>query len=339
MPNLHLSDEGSEWAKNPLSPTRCDHMSDSAAAGFELPPVGRVLSILSEDPREPLHWLAMVQHELGVRVSVFSRLSPQRLGQHLRLDRIEFKWLSESIDPHSLSPSLERIHHAISTRIATEGGIVWLDGVEFLIHRQGFDAFLAFTRSLADELTGTDWSLMLPFSPLSLDGTAVAQLRREASPFEIQVAPRPAVSAESDAPAPVPLTGAEETGAEETEIEVEVEAEVSLPVVGGLTMLTSIASAALSPAVLMRRRTQWQEMGFDVAQLDHALTLDDEGRYAIYRAVEKRVRRAIECERRLRMIEMRGYMVEAVKMRFRILQLTGLTAIENRLDELLAGEV
>jgi hypothetical protein len=38
------------------------------------------------------------------------------------------------------------------------------------------------------------------------------------------------------------------------------------------------------------------------------------------------------------MIEMRGHMVEAVKMRFRILQLTGLTAIENRLDELLAGE-
>jgi hypothetical protein len=276
----------------------------------------------------------MVQHELGVRVSVFSRLSPQRLGQHLRLDRIEFKWLSESMDPHSLPPSLERIHHAISTLIATDdGGIVWLDGVEFLIHRQGFDAFLAFTRSLADELTGTDWSLMLPFSPLSLDGTAVAQLRREASPFEIQVAPRPAVSSEPDVPAPAPLSGAEET-----EIEVEVEAEVSLPEVGGLTMLTSIASAALSPAVLMRRRAQWQEMGFDVVQLDHALTLDDEGRYAIYRAVEERVRRAIECERRLRMIEMRGHMVEAVKMRFRILQLTGLTAIENRLDELLAGE-
>ena len=335
MTNLHLFDEGSEWAKNPLSPTRCGHMSDSAATGFELPPVGRVLSILSEDPRAPLHWLAMVQHELGARVSVFSRLSPQRLGQHLRLDRIEFKWLSESIDSHSLPPSLERIHHAISTRIATDGGIIWLDGVEFLIHRQGFDAFLAFTRSLADELTGTDWSLMLPFSPLSLEGTAVAQLRREASPFEIQVAPRPAVSAESDVPAPAP---APLSGAEETEIEVEVEAEVSLPEVGGLTMLTSIASAALSPAVLMRRRAQWQEMGFDVTELDHALTLDDEGRYAIYRAVENRVRRAIECERRLRMIEMRGHMVEAVKMRFRILQLTGLTAIENRLDELLAGE-
>ena len=334
MTNLHLLDEGSEWAKNPLSPTRCGHMSDSAAAGFELPPVGRVLSILSEDPRAPLHWLAMVQHELGVRVSVFSRLSPQRLGQHLRLDRIEFKWLSESIDPHSLPPSLERIHHAISTRIATDGGIIWLDGVEFLIHRQGFDAFLAFTRSLADELTGTDWSLMLPFSPLSLEGTAVAQLRREASPFEIQVAPRPAVSAESDVPVPTPLSGAEET-----ELEVVVEAEISLPEVGGLTMLTSIASAALSPAVLMRRRAQWQEMGFDVTELDHALTLDAEGRYAIYRAVEKRVRRAIECERRLRMIEMRGHMVESVKMRFRILQLTGLTAIENRLDELLAGEV
>ena len=152
-----------------------------------LPPKGRVLSILSEDPRNPLHWLAMLEHELGTTVSVFSRLSPQRLGQHLNLEKIEFKWLCETMNPHALSPSLERIHHEISTRIVTDEGLIWLDAVEYLIHRQGFDSFLAFTRSLADELNGSQWTVLLPFTPLSLDGTEIAHLRREAMPFEIGV--------------------------------------------------------------------------------------------------------------------------------------------------------
>ena len=61
-------------------------------------------------------------------------------------------------------------------------------------------------------------------------------------------------------------------------------------------------------------------------------------RYSIYREVEERVRRAIECERRVQMIEVRGHSVEATKMRFRIMQLTGLDEIENSLDQILQGE-
>jgi hypothetical protein len=38
------------------------------------------------------------------------------------------------------------------------------------------------------------------------------------------------------------------------------------------------------------------------------------------------------------MIEIRGYAVEATKMRFRIMQLTGLNDVENQLDEILDGE-
>ena len=104
-------------------------MSTSSISGLNLPPSGRVFSILSDEPREPLHWLAMVEHELSAQIFVFTRLSPQRLSQHLKLDRIEFKWLSESMDAHALSPSLERIHHAISTRIVSDAGIIWLDAV------------------------------------------------------------------------------------------------------------------------------------------------------------------------------------------------------------------
>ena len=308
-------------ASNPISPVT-------------LPRKGRVFSILSEDPRSPLHWLAMVVHEFGTPVSVFSRLSPQRLSQHIDLQKIEFKWLSESMDPHALSPSLERIHHSISTRIASDSGIIWLDAVEYLIHRQGFDAFLAFTRSLADELNGTDWTVLFPFTPLSLDGTEIAHLRREAMPFEIG-------QLVTEAGAVSIVEYAEPEQVEEV-VQNIVQDDTETPQVieeSSVVMLSTIAEAALTPAVLSRRIKQWVDMGFDVSSLEHSMNSDDTKRYQIYREVEENVRRAVECERRIQMIEIRGHTVEAAKMRFRIMQLTGLGAVEAKLDELLSGAI
>jgi hypothetical protein len=297
-----------------------------------MPSKGRVFSILSDEPRDPLHWLAMVEHEHQTQITVFSRLSPQRLGQHLKLDRIEFKWLSESMDTHALSPSLERIHHAISTRIPTDSGLIWLDGVEYLIHRHGFDSFLAFTRSLADELNGTDWTVLLPFTPLSLDGTEIAHLRREAMPFDIASHfTSPVMNEETD----IETIDSDETPEIDDDSTEEIKPDIPE---SKLKMLSSIAEAALSTDVLKRRIDQWVEMGFDVSELDQALSSERDDRYSIYRDVEERVRRAIECERRVQMIEVRGHTVEATKMRFRIMQLTGLDDIENSLDQILQGE-
>ena len=307
-------------------------MSSSPNSTLNLPPQGRVFSILSEEPRDPLHWLAMVNHEFGTKISVFSRLSPQRLGQHLSLEKIEFKWLSEAMNPHALSPSLERIHHAISTRIVTDSGIIWIDAIEYLIQRQGFDAFLAFTRSLADELNGSEWTVLLPFNPLSLDGTEIAHLRREAMPFGIGKIKAPVVEVETASPEQTDVLLDSEPVEPEEPTSTEVESETSIQ------MLSSIAEAALTTAVLSRRIDQWIEMGFDVTALDQAMNSDRTERYTIYREVEERFRRAVECERRIQMIEIRGHIVEATKMRFRIMQLTGLDDVEDQLDEILLGE-
>ena len=308
-------------------------MSTVPISGPTLPPQGRVFSILCDDPREPLHWLAMLEHEMDVQLSVFSRLSPQRLGQHLKLDRIEFKWLSETMDAHALSPSLERIHHAISTRIASDSGIIWLDAVEYLIQRQGFDSFLAFTRSLADELNGTQWTVLLPFTPLSLDGTEIAHLRREAMPYEVQSSPIIEVEME------VESATIESSTIAEVDVETTTTIEETEPIHSGLKMLSSIPEQAFTAAVLSRRIEQWSSMGFDVSELEMAMVAETGDGYKIYLDVEQRVRRAVECERRIQMIEIRGHKVEAAKMRFRIMQLTGLSNIESKLDAILDGGV
>ena len=331
---MQLYPKASEWAKCGLQfpifvGTRNRHT-------LAAPPAGRIFSVVTEDPRSPLHWLALLKHEIKENIVVYSRLSPQRLGQHLNLNQIEFKWLSESIDPHSLSPSLERIHHAISTRISSDRGLIWVDGVEYLIHRQGFDAFLSFTRSLADELSGSEWTVLLPYSPLSIDATELAHLRREAIPFNI-----PQISDVS-----------EEAYTEIAEIDNQIIAEDATDNMAvvveeeklpeeqlTLNLLSTIPQASLTPSVLSRRIQQWQDMGLDVSELHHAVNAEPDIAYQSYVAVEALVRRAVECEKRIRMIEIRGHLVEAAKMRFRILQLTGIEAVETRLDDILSGSI
>lgn len=311
-------------------------MRASSQYSLEIPPKGRVFTIISEVPRASLHWLAMLKHEYTVTTSIYTRLAPQRLAQHIDLSATEFNWLAESMDDHALSPSLERIHHSISTRIASDSGIIWLDAIEYLISRQGFDAFLSFTRSLADEISRTEWTLILPFSPLSMEATQLAHIRREATPLDIGNIPLP-----TEIP-----SGIIEQDPEPVEIDDLIEVDDSvvtdayefLPKISDLSMLSTITESALSTTVLERRISQWENMGFDVTQLHRALTLEPAERFKMYRVVEENIRRAIECEKRIQMIEVRGYTVEAAKMRFRIMQLTGLNDIERSLDRVMKGD-
>jgi hypothetical protein len=251
------------------------------------------------------------------------------LAAHFPLEAIVFKWLSETSSPHALQPTLERIHHDISGRVAGGSGIILLDAVEFLVSVQSFESFLSFVRSMADLLSSTSWSLILPYDPAAMEPSESARLRREASPHTVP-------ELISRMPKEIPVS-VEQT----TEVEIVVESE-ELPEIevssGGLKLLSSIPEAALSSEVLGRRTVQWDEMGFDTSSLRYALTLSGSLRYEIYRNVEANIRRAVECERRIQMIEVRGHSVAAAKMRFRIMQLTGLTEIENSLDAILAGE-
>ena len=313
-------------------------MGGNSQYSLEMPARGRVFSVVSKNPRSPLHWLAMMKHENTVTTCIYTRLSPQRLSQHLNLSSTEFHWLSESNVDYALSPSLEHIHHSISTRISSDSGIIWLDAVEYLISRQGFEAFLSFTRSLADEISRTDWTLILPYSPLSLEDTQLAHIRREASPIDIGSSPIPEIQSEDIEPS-IDIQADEVESSFESTFEEDLESDFEfIPKISGLTMLSTITESALSPAVLARRIEQWKDMGFDVSNLHRAETFDSGERYAIYREIEDLVRRAIECEKRIQMIEVRGHTVEAAKMRFRIMQLTGLDQIESSLNKILLGE-
>lgn len=299
---------------------------------------GRVYGIQLDDPRSGYVWLQQMTAPNSSTI-VLSRLSPQRLGRWIRLELIEFHWLSSADDPHAIEPALERLHHLITTSIGEGGGIIWLDAVEYLGSRHGFDALMNFVQSVGDAVAGSSWTLILPYNPLAFEATQVARLRREAVSIKIDEVNSSAVeSDESDSQSEddeVKAEVSEEEGSEPGEVESEHET-AAVEVEPGLLMLSRIPLASLSRAVLQRRLEQWAAMGFDVGELEPVLLEDDrENRYNRYLVYEEKVRRAVECERRIRELESLGFNADATKLRFRVMQLTGLDDVELRLERLL----
>ena len=265
-------------------------------------------------------------------MTVLTRLSPQRLEQLIRLEDIEHRWLTEKEDSTSLEPTLERLHQFMVDCFDSGGGHIWLDAVEYLISMHGFDATLNFIRSLADAVAGSEWAVLLPFSPSALDSTQIAQIRREAPVFETTTSPPDTVGIEDE----VSDAATEPDDADVQEKEIDEIIAPGVEVEPGLVMLSRIPEVSLSRAVLQRRMEQWKAMDFDVSDLLAALVMEREERYARYVGYEEKVRRAVECERRIRELEALGFMTEVTKLRFRLMQLTGLDDIEEILTRLLA---
>ena len=101
-------------------------------------------------------------------------------------------------------------------------------------------------------------------------------------------------------------------------------------------MLTRIPREGYTNDIAKKRILQWRRMGLDVSAAEPALFQSDEdASFAIYKRVENLVRKAIELDNLLDVLEGRGLGSEAMKMRFRIRQLTGLADVEKQLNDII----
>ncbi len=310
------------------------------------PSTAKVYGVQMEEPRQGLRWVQSMKSD-GRGILILSRLSPRRLSRAIRLDGIQFRWLTERNDPHALQPSLEQLNHYISNFVNNGSGIIWLDAVEYLSELNGFEATMHFIETLSDTLVGLKWELVLPYSPLAFSSTEVARLRRGApnldilSELEHDLEQQLGSGDDTDllsttdtiqSPAPDvdddPNTRQEE-GVSGLPEKIEIEE--------GLVVLSRIPESSLSRAILSRRLEQWKELGFDISEVEPILLIEERAeRYRRYFAVEELVRRASECERRIRELEALGFTTEATKLRFRIMQLTGIDDVERTISSLLA---
>ena len=300
------------------------------------PGSSRLYGMQLEDPREGYVWLQQM-NTAKRQIVVLSRLSPAKLSRWINLEAVDFHWITSKIDSYAIDPALERLKHFIDTLVTDGEGIIWLDAVEYLVDSHGFASSIQFIQSIGDALMETNWTMVMPYSPLAFQSTEVAKIRREAPNFVSSIE-MGEDEIDSDDIQPVDgAIGLNESSESKSEALESVAESPHIEVEPGLIVLSRIPEKSLSRAILQRRIEQWAKMGFEVSELEPLLLVDErEHRYARYFDFEEKIRRATECERRIRELEQLGFTTVSTKLRFRIMQLTGIDDVENQLQKLLA---
>ena len=254
-------------------------------------------------------------------VLLLSRLPQRRLIEHVDLDKVEAYWVTTQDVMGSIQPSLDQISDLITNRVENHTGIAIIEGIEWLISLHGFSEVLKFVMILKDSLHRKPWSILLVVAEDIFDDIQSAKWHREAPSWEVpkKVEFTEPVDNEHDLPEP------ESIATDDLEDKHT-----------SLSFLVRIPREGYSKDVARRRILQWRRMGLDVSAAEPALFQEsDEKGFEIYRAVEDKVRRAIELDNRLDVLEENGWKSEVTKMRFRVRQLTGFEEVEKRIDELI----
>jgi len=90
-------------------------------------------------------------------------------------------WLSNVGKDDAVRPKdLEKLSLSLEQFIGTEGGIVLLDGIEYLITNNNFITVLRLVQSLRDQIAINRAILICPVNPLTLDQNQLSLLEREA---------------------------------------------------------------------------------------------------------------------------------------------------------------
>tara|TARA_B100000945_G_scaffold320477_1_gene330649 strand:- start:8122 stop:8997 length:876 start_codon:yes stop_codon:yes gene_type:complete len=289
---------------------------------IEIPEKGRVGTLISQS----------VKHSFGdfsgqindsENLMIITRLSPRRLIRHIDLNEVDFRWLSVEESVHSIDPSLEHVNHLVNSTILQNKGLIWIDGLEYLADRQGFDAVHSFVRNIVDSAGNTQWKIIIAIEIGTFNEIEVAQIVREAAQIKVIVE-----NNESEV---------ELTENNNDMPDIDETKKVKKIKVTGLKLLTKISREGFSQKTLRERIMQWRNMNLDVSILEPALNFQDQDdAYKLYSEVEELVRIAVELDTRLDILKDRGETAKAYAYRYRIRQLTGLDEISRVVDTLLS---
>lgn len=255
-------------------------------------------------------------------VLLLSRLPQRRLLEHIDLDKVESYWMTTQDVTGSIQPSLEQVEDLLVKRVENHTGIAIVEGIEWLISLFGFSKVLNLIMRLKDSLHRKPWSILFVVSEGIFDEIEFSKWHRESPKWEI-----PHISFNEKTVIEAPSNTIAESKEEDIVIE---ESNRSL------SFLVRIPRQGYTKEIARRRILQWRRMGLDVSSAEPALFQEsDDSSYEIYKAVEEKVRRAIELDNRLDILEDLGWRSEVTKMRFRVRQLTGFDEVESRINELI----
>lgn len=142
---------------------------------------GRSYLIEEDRPEQAFHLLARaLEGKKGGLV--ITRTNPKRVRDKFSVDSVRILWLTdrESTSEHTIAPALERIVYEIEQFMAVRPrGAVLLDGVEYLVSNNSFDAVLKFVRRLIDTVSEGHYIFIISLGPATLREQELKMLERE----------------------------------------------------------------------------------------------------------------------------------------------------------------
>ena len=285
--------------------------------------VGKLYSLRYESQDKFLAIVDKFSQDSDKHAMLVSRSPQRRLLEHIDLDKVESYWMTTYDVLGAIQPSLEALEDLITSRVSNHEGVIFIEGVERLVALNGFSELMTMVMKIKDILHRRQWIVVFTINEEVFDEIQLAKWHKEVDPWTI-------VEKQALTNIDIDIT---EVLAEESDNSVIQEHELAGT---KLSFLTKIPKDGYTKDILRKRILQWRRMGLDVSAAEPALysTSDDDG-YLIYKKVEENVRRAVELDNRLDLLEQRGIKSEVTKMRFRIRQLTGFDAVEKRIDELI----
>lgn len=113
---------------------------------------------------------------------LITRTNPKRVREQVALESVKVLWLTdrEGSREETIAPALERIVYEIEGFLAKNPqGSVMLDGVEYLVSNNSFDAVLRFVRRLVDTVSEGRFIFLISLGPATVKEQELKMLERE----------------------------------------------------------------------------------------------------------------------------------------------------------------
>ncbi len=282
---------------------------------------GKIYALDLVSQRDLLAYLDKISARDEGKIVFISRLPHRRLIEHFDLEKVESYWLTKQDSNGSISPELSRVYDKISEIISKDVDLLVMEGCEWLISMHGFDDFYTMVIDLKDLIYDSSKSILFSLAVDVLDEINLSKWQEATINWILPELVDNSIQSTDETVDVV----------EESHADLQNESLVST-----LRFLTPINREGYSKEILRKRILQWRRMGLDVSELDTSLfTQDDDVGYSKYKQIEEKVRRAIELDNRLDLLDSKGWKSDVIKLRFRIRQLTGFDDVEKRIDEII----
>lgn len=211
---------------------------------------------------------------------ILSRSPTRRLLRHLSPHMTTFRWLTHLETNDSVQPSTEAIRATLGTWAPKHSeGVVILEGLDAVFDEEGPVPVFALMAWLAEFSQLHRLSIHLVLDPLTFPSNVWMRM----SPL--------IASTVNDPPASEPVKN-NNVAPVEVQSYTMNEQENHQPV---LAQLVSLPKLGFHRGLLSKRMLQWRRMGFDLTELEPALSMsNNDEAYATYHAMEERIRTATE---------------------------------------------